>query len=72
MGIPIVKEETVVECEGCGKVCLNDHTCSIFIVPKSKWRIGRCPMATHVIKPVSQSIKPLNPLKASKRGVKSK
>lgn len=36
----------VEKCEGCEKVI--DNVCSIWYSPETRWRIGRCPNATHI------------------------
>jgi len=59
-------------CNGCqkakefpaGKFCL------IFPEPATKWRAGKCNMATHVEKVVAKGAAKVNPLKASKRAAK--
>ena len=60
----------VVEaCIGCQKAkeFAAGNYCLIFPEPATKWRSGKCNMATHIEKtPVKESAK-LNPLKASKR-----
>ena len=68
----LVKEPIVEQCEGCGKVVtLNDvQVCSVYLMPKSKWRNSNCPMATHIKKEIKEDTFKLNPLKASKRGHK--
>ena len=68
----LIKEPIVEQCEGCGKsLTLNDvEVCSVFLIPKSKWRIGNCSMATHIKKEIKEDTFKLNPLKASKRGQK--
>ena len=65
-----VKEPVVEQCEGCGKsVSHNDVVvCSVYLMPKSKWRNTKCPMATNIKKEVKKDDFKLNPLKASKRG----
>ena len=62
----------VDQCEGCqrakefsaGKYCIN------FPEPFIKWRAGNCSMATHVKAATPKTIEKLNPLKASKRGIR--
>lgn len=67
-----IKEPIVEKCEGCGKsLTHNDvEVCSVYLMPKSKWRIGNCPSATHIKKEIEVDTFKLNPLKASKRGGK--
>jgi hypothetical protein len=38
----------VEQCEGCGFV--EDEHCRIWVSPKTKWRMGPCTNATHIIK----------------------
>ena len=61
---------TIVEqCEGCQKA--NDFPtgkyCLVFPDPASKWRLGRCNMATHLKAKAEKVNGKVNPLKASKR-----
>ncbi len=49
---------------GAGKYCL------IFPEPGTKWRAGKCNMATHVEKAAAKEVQKVNPLKASKRAAK--
>lgn len=63
---------TIVEsCEGCEKVSsfAGGLYCNSYPNPAIKWEFGRCNFATH-IKEEKASGKKLNPLKASKRGVR--
>lgn len=36
-------------CKGCLKA--DDLTCSVYANPPAQWRLGFCPMATHLIPP---------------------
>lgn len=70
----IIKESITEKCGGCERIEF-DHVqciCKCYAVPAAQWRRGNCPMATHVKKETSNSVKSgkLNPLKASKRSVK--
>jgi hypothetical protein len=40
------KKPIVPECEGCDNV--EDNKCKIWTTPAAKWRIGKCPSATHI------------------------
>ncbi len=60
----------IEQCKGCqraksfsaGEYCIN------FPDPASKWRVGRCNMATHVkAEGAPKPVVKVNPLKASKR-----
>lgn len=42
----IVCKEVVEECEGCNR-SINGY-CKSYFNPKAKWRIGVCPLASHV------------------------
>ena len=66
------REPIVEKCEGCGKSLpeAGAQVCSVYLIPSSKWRIGKCPMATHIKKEIKDDAFKLNPLKASKRGKK--
>jgi len=60
----------VVEaCDGCERVMEVESGlyCGLFPDPSSKWRLGRCNMATHVKEDIKVEAAKLNPLKASKR-----
>lgn len=41
---PVV--EKCKENDGCEKI--ENGYCSVYIFPKAKWKIGNCPMATHI------------------------
>jgi hypothetical protein len=62
---------TIAEkCTGCQKAqqFLTGTYCLMFPEPATKWRIGNCNMATHIVKaPSTKETPKLNPLKASKR-----
>ena len=58
------------KCLGCSRLTSDQHdnvVCFIYPDPEKKWKLGNCPMATH-IKKVQATEKKINPLKASKRG----
>jgi hypothetical protein len=63
-------EPIIDKCLGCDNVVVGPEpgpaTCRRFLVPAAKWRIGNCPMASH-IKKVAIEDKHVDPLKASKR-----
>lgn len=60
-------------CNGCQKAkeFPTGKFCLIFPEPATKWRVGKCNMATHVERNTApkEPVK-INPLKASKRSVK--
>ncbi|NCO59423.1 MAG: hypothetical protein COZ70_03670 [Deltaproteobacteria bacterium CG_4_8_14_3_um_filter_51_11] len=60
----------VEQCEGCQKIAVfpSGKYCLSFPDPASKWRLGTCNMATHIVKEAKKPAQKLNPLKASKRG----
>jgi hypothetical protein len=63
----------VEACGGCQKVkeFPTGKFCLIFPEPATKWRSGKCNMATHVQSsaPAKEPVK-VNPLKASKRAAR--
>ena len=42
--------------------------CEAYINPSSRWRLGNCGLATHIIFQEDEEKFKLNPIKASKRG----
>lgn len=47
--ITMEREKIVPECVGCRR--LIEHAfCAAYLVPHAKWRIGKCPLATHLKK----------------------
>jgi len=61
--LPIIEK-----CLGCKEI-EDGGTCKSYLVPSALWRRGACPRATHLEKIVKPDMK-LNPIKASKRGIK--
>ncbi len=61
--------EIVEQCEGCQKaqVFPTGSFCIAFPDPASKWRLGKCNMATHMKEAAKKEAAKINPLKASKR-----
>jgi hypothetical protein len=61
----------VESCEGCGRTLEFNGSkyCASYPDPGLKWKAGRCNFATHV-KDEAKAKAFLNPIKASKRGVK--
>ena len=39
----------VDECKGCEKAVVEINMCSAYVNPGSKWRLGNCPLATHIV-----------------------
>ena len=39
----------VDECKGCSKIVAESSMCSAYINPASRWRMGNCGLATHVV-----------------------
>lgn len=50
-----------------GKACVRiiGEVCSVYIDPKKRWAVGRCPLIEK--EQVEETAKKINPLKASKR-----
>jgi len=67
-----IKEPVVEQCEGCEKKTSSNEAevCSVYLIPKSKWKNMNCPVATHIKKEIKVDTFKLNPLKASKRSGK--
>ncbi len=66
----LIKYSIVDQCKGCGKI-VNEFFCSSYLFPYAKWRIGNCPLATHIPRDdPGQPGKKLNPIKASKKSIK--
>ncbi|NPA25049.1 MAG: hypothetical protein GXO34_04395 [Deltaproteobacteria bacterium] len=61
------------KCEGCAKITEVDDAkyCICYPDPESRWFNGTCTMATHIKRDVEQIKKKINPLKASKKGIRS-
>ncbi len=67
------REPIIDQCLGCGHIIIGPEygpsKCSVYLIPSSKWRIGRCPMAPFLTKELIKNI-PVNPIKASRRKIK--
>ena len=61
------------KCEGCAKICVVDGKsyCLCYPDPESRWFNETCTMATHIKRDVEQIKKKINPLKASKKGIRN-
>ncbi|GLI32884.1 PxxKW family cysteine-rich protein [Desulforhabdus amnigena] len=40
------RKPIVEQCNGCGNI--EEDKCRIWTTPAAKWRMGKCPSATHV------------------------
>ena len=60
------------KCDGCGKIIERNPSkyCGIYPDPVGKWRMGKCPTATHIKVEIRETTQKINPLKASKRANK--
>lgn len=63
----------VEQCQGCERTrdFDNQHFCSSYPDPASKWLGGNCNFATHIKAAAADKVK-VNPLKASKRAAKGR
>ncbi|MCK5680163.1 PxxKW family cysteine-rich protein [bacterium] len=63
----------VDKCEGCAKITDFDDKkyCLSYPDPEIRWIAGTCNLATHIKRDVEQIKKKINPLKASKKGIRS-
>ena len=50
------REKIISLCEGCKRVDKTDK-CVAYMIPKQMWRLGDCPLATHIEKEVKKSKK---------------
>lgn len=67
----MMERKAIVEkCAGCKRVVEN--FCNACIDPSLKWKNGNCNMATNLMDAKVKANKKLNPIKASKRGIKFK
>lgn len=64
--------QIIDKCEGCARLgeFPTGKFCTVHPDPASKWKIGNCNMATHIVKAAAAAKEKLNPIKASKRGSK--
>jgi len=44
----VKKEQIVEQCNGCNKI-MDDLTCEATLIPKSRWRLGNCNLASHIV-----------------------
>ncbi len=63
----------IEKCDGCNKITEVDNVkyCLSYPDPESRWIAGTCNLATHIKRDVEQIKKKINPLKASKKGIRS-
>ena len=65
------REPIIDKCMGCEKITVGPErgvaTCSVYLYPTIKWRIGNCPMASNIKKNLDQMKKFEDPLKKSKK-----
>ena len=63
--VMVKNKPQIIEKGPCRKI--DGTECSAYIKPAIKWKLGNCPLATHIIyEEDEQKLK--NPLKASKQG----
>jgi hypothetical protein len=62
----------IESCKGCARSVelASGWYCSACPDPNTKWKNGECNLATHIVRAPAAAAPKLNPLKASKRGVK--
>lgn len=62
------------KCEGCNRVGVFPlgKYCTSVPDPTTKWLLGNCNLATHIVAEVVETKAKVNPLKASKRGARGK
>ncbi len=46
---------------------IEGNLCASYLSPESRWKLGHCGLATHIIN-VEEQKKKINPIKQSKRG----
>lgn len=62
--IQIKGKDTMMKKGPCDRI--DGEKCGAYISPAAKWRLGDCPLATHIIYTEDEQ-KAKNPLKASKK-----
>jgi len=64
--------EIVEACNGCARIVQIESGayCSACPEPAIKWKRGNCNLATHIVAAAAAPKAKINPLKASKRGMK--
>lgn len=48
-----MRRTVVKKCHGCDRI-EDEEFCCVYVLPEAKWRLGICPMATHVKAEVKQ------------------
>ena len=43
------RQPIIDECKGCQKIVTEINMCSAYINPTAKWKLGNCPLSTHVV-----------------------
>lgn len=44
----MTKEQVIEKCLGCRRI-EKENTCASYINPSSKWRLGNCNLASHLV-----------------------
>lgn len=63
--VKVKDKEVAMEQGPCTRI--EDGFCAAYIDPNSRWRLGNCGLATHLIQEEDEKKFKLNPIKASKR-----
>lgn len=75
-GSTLEHEPIIEKCVGCNRIGVGPErgpaTCTTFFSPASKWRIGNCPMASHVKRQAMKKEDFVDPLKKSKQMAKGR
>lgn len=50
---------------------IDGELCAAYAYPDTRWRLGNCPLATHIIGEAEQQ-KKVNPIKASKKAARKR
>ena len=64
--------EIIEQCNGCKRTIAYSAStyCSACPDPKTKWKIGNCNLASHIVAAAKEAAQKINPIKASKRSSK--
>lgn len=49
------KTKVIDKCEGCARINERTNFCTTYVNPEKKWRLGNCPLATHVVVRVEEN-----------------
>jgi len=63
--VMVNRKPVIMEKGPCRRILTGK--CVAYISPTAKWKLGNCPLATHIIYEEDEE-KFINPIKASKRG----